>query len=315
MARQLRIEFAGAFNHITSRGNQKQPVFLSDRDRRYFLKLLGKANKKYGAVIHVYCLMNNHYHLLLETPHGNLSKVMHFINTAYTVYFNKQNDRVGHLFQGRYKAILIDADAYAQQVSLYIHLNPIRAGLVDLPEKYPWSSLKAYLGLDKGPPWLNTYFILKYYGVDIESAIEQYKILISGAVDKAPKNPFEGIEFSHILGREVFKERIYRTFINNIKEDRDLPRIRQVRQQLPIAKVQEAVNRVMGKQTKLAQRAAIFIVHMNTGYTLNEIGEYFGLSQSAIAQICHRMEEDLQRKMILNRTVKEIEKSLFLSNV
>ena len=134
MARQIRIEFPNAFYHITSRGNEQRAVFQGLRDREKFLSYLESATTRYGAVIHVYCLMDNHYHLFIETPAGNLSQIMHHINGAYTSYYNKKHERSGHLFQGRYKAILVEADEYAKELSRYIHLNPVRAAKVKTPD-------------------------------------------------------------------------------------------------------------------------------------------------------------------------------------
>ena len=128
MSRPLRIEYPGAFYHVTSRGNERKMVFQNSRDRERYLSYLESAHERYGAVIHVYCLMGNHYHLLLETPRGNLSQIIHHINGAYTTYFNVKRDRSGHLFQGRFKGILVEKDAYCKELSRYIHLNPVRAG-------------------------------------------------------------------------------------------------------------------------------------------------------------------------------------------
>ena len=145
MARPLRITYPGAFYHVTSRGNEQKPVFKSIKDRTKFLEYLKSATERYSAVIHAYCLMDNHYHLLLETPSGNLSRIMAHINGAYTSYFNKKRDRAGHLFQGRYKAIVVEADEYAKELSRYIHLNPVRAGIVKMPEEYKWSNYCYYI--------------------------------------------------------------------------------------------------------------------------------------------------------------------------
>ena len=155
MARQLRIEYPGAFYHITSRGNQKQPIALSDRDRFTFLRIIRDACEKFGAIIHTYCIMGNHYHLLLQTLSANLSRIMHFINTTYTHYFNWKNGKSGHLFQGRYSAILIDSEAYGLEVSRYSHLNPVRAKIVAQTEDYPWSSYREFMGSRTAPPWLD----------------------------------------------------------------------------------------------------------------------------------------------------------------
>ena len=154
MARALRITFPGAFYHVTSRGNERKAVFKSKRDREKFLEYLESATQRYDALIHAYCLMDTHYHLLLETPSGNLPQIMRHINGAYTTYFNVKRDRSGHLFQGHYKAILVDIDQYAKELSRYIHLNPLRAKMVELPEEYEWSSYKFYIGKQKAAKWL-----------------------------------------------------------------------------------------------------------------------------------------------------------------
>ncbi len=140
MARPLRLQYPGACYHVTSRGNEKKPIFRNQKDREKFLAYLESAVVRYEAIIHVWCLMGNHYHLFLETPTGNLSQIMRHINGAYTTYFDVKWKRTGHLFQGRYKAILVEADQYATELSRYIHLNPVRAGIVDTPEGYFWSS-------------------------------------------------------------------------------------------------------------------------------------------------------------------------------
>jgi putative transposase len=150
MARPLRIVYPGAYYHVMSRGNEQKEIFKSQRDREKFLEYLASANERYGAIIQAYCLMSNHYHLLLETPEGNLPQIMRHINGAYTTYFNVKRKRSGHLFQGRYKAILVDADSYAAELSRYIHLNPIRVGLAERSEDYPWSSYRSYIG--QSPP-------------------------------------------------------------------------------------------------------------------------------------------------------------------
>ncbi|MDP2269071.1 MAG: transposase, partial [Deltaproteobacteria bacterium] len=164
MARPLRIEYPGAFYHITARGNEQKDIFRDDKDRERFLGYLETAVGRYKAVIHVYCLMSNHYHLLLSTPEGNLSQIMRHINGGYTTWFNKRHNRYGHLFQGRYKAILVDADPYAGELSRYIHLNPVRAGMVRQPEQYQWASYTAYSGRAKIPRWLTTDWLLQYFG-------------------------------------------------------------------------------------------------------------------------------------------------------
>jgi putative transposase len=164
MARPLRIEYAGAFYHVASRGNEQKHVFKSHKDRQKFLSYVESAGVRYGAGVYAYCLMSNHYHLLLETPSGNLAQLMRHIIGAYTTYCNVKRQRTGHLFQGRYRAILVEADAYALELSRYMHLNPVRAGMVAKPEQDQWSNSRSYIGQRPTPAWLQTDCILGYFG-------------------------------------------------------------------------------------------------------------------------------------------------------
>ena len=136
MARPLRIEYDGALYHITSRGNERKAIFRDDEDRVGFLEALQKVNERFNWICHAYCLMNNHYHLVVETPDGNLSKGMRQLNGVYTQYFNRKHHRVGHIFQGRYKSILIEKESYLLEVSRYVVLNPVRAKAVKKPEDW-----------------------------------------------------------------------------------------------------------------------------------------------------------------------------------
>jgi REP element-mobilizing transposase RayT len=160
MGRSLRIEYPCAYYHVTSRGNERNNIFKNQRDRVKFLSYLESSVIRYGAVIHTYCLMHNHYHLLLETPLGNLSQIMQHVNGAYTNYFNTKHKRSGHLFQGRFNAILIEADAYLRELSRYIHLNPVRAGIITRPEDYRWSSYADYIDARKKSEWLRRHLFL-----------------------------------------------------------------------------------------------------------------------------------------------------------
>jgi len=153
MARPLRLEFAGALYHVTSRGNERKPIYFEEADFELFLNILGQVCEQHNWVIHAFCLMTNHYHLLVETPDANLSKGMRQLNGVYTQAINRRYRRVGHLFQGRYKAILVDKDAYLLELSRYIILNPIRAKMVDSLEEWPWSSWHCAMGLEASPDW------------------------------------------------------------------------------------------------------------------------------------------------------------------
>lgn len=155
MSRPLRIEFPGAAYHVTARGDRREPIYHDDRDRRAFVELLGQAMERFDAAILAYCLMGNHYHLVLQTREANLSRLMRHLNGVYTQRFNRRHDLAGHLLQGRYKAILVDRDAYLLSLCRYVERNPVAAGLVGDPVAWPWSSCRAHLGLEPAPGWLD----------------------------------------------------------------------------------------------------------------------------------------------------------------
>jgi REP element-mobilizing transposase RayT len=155
MARPLRIEFPGAVYHVTSRGDRREPIFVDDEDRRALLEVVGQALSRFDAQMLAYCLMGNHYHFVLHTRRANLSMLMRHVNGVYTQAFNRRHGKVGHLFQGRFKAILVDRDAYLLEVCRYVELNPVRARSVRQPEAWPWSSYRAHVGLAEAPQWLD----------------------------------------------------------------------------------------------------------------------------------------------------------------
>ena len=155
MARPLRIEFADAVYHVTARGNRQEPIFLDDHDRRLFLDLLAQAFDRFDAGALAYCLMGNHYHLVLRTRQPNLSALMRHVNGVFTQRVNRRHGKVGHVFQGRFKAILVDRDAYLLEVCRYVDLNPVRAGMVASARDWPWSSYQALTGASPVPPWLD----------------------------------------------------------------------------------------------------------------------------------------------------------------
>lgn len=315
MARPLRIEFPGAFYHITSRGNEQKDIFKSQRDRARFLSYLESATQRYGGVIHTYCLMNNHYHLLLETPLGNLSQIMRHINGAYTTYFNTKWKRAGHLLQGRYKAILVDVDEYAKELSRYIHLNPVRTEIVDRPEEYSWSSYRYYIGLEKRPDWLITDFTLSYFGTKVSNAQKRYRRFVEGMIREEYDSPLKDTVASTILGKEDFVEEIKRKYLNRKKVDRNLPALRELSPRLTVKGIIEEVNTVIGEDTVLLNKLGLYFCHRYSGSRLKEIGKHFGVGESAVSQASHRLEFKMSKDYKLRKKIKQIEKRLNMSNV
>lgn len=156
MSRPLRIEFPDALYHVTSRGDRREPIFNDDQDRQSFLDITGMALDRFDACALAYCLMGNHYHLVLHTRRANLSRLMRHINGVYTQAYNRRHNKVGHLFQGRFKAILVDRDPYLLEVCRYVDLNPVRANMVMHPADWPWSSYRAHAGIHTAQGWLDT---------------------------------------------------------------------------------------------------------------------------------------------------------------
>lgn len=315
MSRPLRIEYADAFYHITSRGNERKDIFRTRKDREQFLSYLESATERYGAVIHVYCLMNNHYHLLLQTPQGNLSQIMRHINGAYTTYYNIKNQRSGHLLQGRYKALLVDMDAYAQELSRYIHLNPVRAGIVERPEEYPWSSYRYYINANSKPEWPQTGFILNYFNKDTIKAQKEYRRFVEALGGKDYENPLNGVVGSTILGNDDFVSRVKERYLKGRRADRDVPALRKFEEKPAIEQIVAEVERMLGDEPTLSRRVKLYLCHRYTGKQLRKIGEYFKVSESGVSQASRRVAGILEKDKKLRGKVEEIKGELNLSRV
>jgi putative transposase len=175
MARPLRIEFAGALYHVTSRGNERRAIFRRDQDRRMFLTLLGQVTKRFRWSVSAYVLMTNHFHIVIQTSDANLSRGMQWLNGTYAAWFNHRHKRAGHLFQGRFHAFLVDKDAYFRELLRYVVLNPVRGKMVERPENYAWSSYRATAGLELAPAWLDVASATAWLSVDQTAAQAAYR--------------------------------------------------------------------------------------------------------------------------------------------
>ena len=312
MSRPLRITYPGAFYHITARGNEKKPVFKSRRDREKFLEYLGSASERYNAVIHIYCLMDNHYHLLLETPSGNLPQIMLHINGAYTNYFNVKKGRTGHLFQGRYKAILVEKDEYAKELSRYIHLNPVRAGIVKLPEEYEWSSYPEYIGKREKPAWICTDFIHGYFGKTKASAEKQYRKFVSSLIDTEYSCPLDEVVGSAILGRSDFISEIKEKYLSGKKTHKDVPALNALTDRVSTDDIYKEVENTCNDDPVLKRNIKIYLAKRHTGKRLKEIGNDFGIGEAGVSQVCRRMAKRIQKDKKLEKNIDAVRKSLGL---
>jgi len=207
MSKRIRIEFPGAVYHVYARGNSKDAVFLDDADRLKFLDYMCRGAEGYGLVYHSYCLMRNHFHLLLETPEANLSEGMHWLDSCYAGYFNWAHDHVGHVFQGRFQSIVVQRETYLMELCRYIVLNPVRAGIVDDPAFYPWSSFREIAGLRAGfGGAVSAGWILSYFGDEQESAQRGYARFVRDGAGM--RSPFDDVVAGTVLGDRNFRSEI-----------------------------------------------------------------------------------------------------------
>src|SRR4030042_1692045 len=314
VSRPLRIEYPGAFYHVTSRGNERRTVFQSNRDREKYLSYLESAHERYGAVIHVYCLMGNHYHLLLETPRGNLSQIIHHINGAYTTYFNIKRDRSGHLFQGRFKGILVEKDAYCKELSRYIHLNPVRASMVKTPSEYSWSSYRYFIGKDKKPQWLTTELVLGDFGGGGRKGYRGYREYVERRETKELESPFKRVIASTFLGSEEFIKNIRMEYLEKKKKDkRNIPAIKKILKGPSLEEIEKTVVKVLGKERALYKKMCIYLSHQYSGMRLEEIGTYFGMKNGAISQLSRRFKETIKGDKELGRIISKIKEEGLLN--
>lgn len=202
MARPARIEYEGALYHVTARGNERGKIFFTKADFRKFKEYLSEGQAKFGFVLHCYVLMTNHYHLMIETPEKKLSRIMHFLNSSYTTYINIKRKRSGHLFQGRYKAILVDKDSHLLELSRYLHLNPVRANMVERPEEYAQSSYGSYLA--DGDELVSTADSLAMLSAEKEQARQRYRQFVESALGEKPESPLQRVYGGMILGSVAF---------------------------------------------------------------------------------------------------------------
>ena len=204
MARPLRLEFTGAVYHLTGRGNARQKIFFNDADREMFVETLARVIERYGWIWHAYCLMANHYHLLVETPKANLSLGMRQLNGIYTQSFNRRHKRVGHLFQGRFKAILVEKDAYLLELCRYIVLNPVRVKGDIKMDGWKWSSYRATAGLASAPSFLSIDWVLGQFGKNRRAAQKRYREFVREGIGSRPWDELKGQIY---LGSDDFIEK------------------------------------------------------------------------------------------------------------
>lgn len=271
MSRPLRLEFAGAIYHVTSRGDRREDIYLNDSDREKWLVVLGSVCERFNWVVHAYCQMSNHYHLLIETVDGNLSRGMRQLNGVYTQYFNRTHKIVGHLFQGRYKAILVQKETYLLELTRYVVLNPVRAGMIDRLDEWRWSSFPAVAGLCDTPEWLDADWLLSQFGVKRQEAIRSYQQFIIDGIGK--NSPLAHVRHQLLLGNDAFVDK-YR---QKSKSDnlREVSKAQRRAIALPLDEYQQ---RYENRNEAMAQ------AYRSGAYTMVQIGEHFGVHYVTVSR-------------------------------
>jgi REP element-mobilizing transposase RayT len=303
MPRPKRIHYEGAVYHVTSRGNERRKIFLSDEERWLFLRILEEMIEHHGAVCHAWVLMDNHYHLLLETPEANLSFAMKHLNAIYTQKFNKKHHRSGHLFQGRFKAIVVEKDSYLKELCRYVVLNPVRAKMVKHPKDWKWSSYRGTAGQDKLEKWMETDWLLGQFGKNKKQAQAAYKKFVEEGIGQKG-SPWDDLHFRAYLGTKEFLGKVHETgkkhkYLDVPKYQKDVVR----RSPEEVLKVIGKVYGVKadeilksGKRGFDARDAAIYLLKKESKLSLKELGRRMGVGFSAVGnqwtRIKKRMETD-----------------------
>ncbi len=272
MARPLRLELAGALYHVTSRGDGREDIFLSDVDRVAWLETLAEVCDRFNWVCHAYCQMTNHYHLVIETPDTNLSKGMRQLNGVYTQRFNRSHRRVGHVFQGRFKAILVEKDSYLLELARYVVLNPLRANMVRRLEQWPWSSYRASCGQAAQPDWLQVDFVLSQFGAHRARAIAKYVAFVhEGARLPSVWGQLQGQVY---LGSKAFVVKM-QALVDKKPSLTEIPRAQR-----------RALTRALSDfADEHPRNDAMALAYLSGRHTMASIAEYFGVHYTTVSRL------------------------------
>ena len=314
MSRPLRVEYEHAFYHVISRGHRRENIFRNDGDRKKFLNKLSLAAERLQLKIHAYVLMSNHYHLLIETPQANIAKAMHDINAGYANWFRNKYRLIGSIFQGRFKAIVVEKDEYLLVLSAYIHLNPVKAGMVKTPEEYIWSSYGSYIGKNKPPSFLYMAEILAKF--KRRSAYGQY--VIGFLADEKGISPEDVYGKNSFLGSDGFIRRALSGFRGGKRNDgevSDEKTLRQVNADDVLEIMMTAFH--IGeediwsrKKGNVYRKIFIYMLRKHTDLTLQEIGKMLGMKYRAVSELERYFVDEVTEKKPLEKLVARVEKEL-----
>lgn len=315
MARKPRIEFPGALYHVIARGNHRSQIFLTPNDYEKYLSLVERYKERYGFRLYAYALLNNHLHLLIETTDNPLSKIMQGIQQTYTQFFNWKYDKVGHLFQGRYKAILCQKDTYLLELIRYIHLNPIRAGLVKSITHYPWTSYSSYLKNKKGK-LIDADVVLEQFGHDKITARRHYQQFIRAGIMKNHGEFIDEIVDQRILGDQSFVEKVLQhedRVSHNEDVISDKPELKKILDTICLRKGMVPV--IIRSNAKIddvvsARRAFIYLARIYFGYQLKEIALFLGIDITTVMKSVRVMTDRVSKEKCLREDIEWVLKEM-----
>jgi REP element-mobilizing transposase RayT len=319
MARPLRIEYEGAFYHITARGNEKREIYQSLSDYDKFKGFLKDAQDKYSCIVHCYVLMSNHYHLLIETPKANLSKIIHSINSSYTTYFNNSKKRNGHMFQGRYKACLVEPDSYLLELSRYVHLNPVRTKIAQRPEDYPYSSYRSYIHKD-GEDLVYRNLIWKMIAEGKqEDAVCKYKEFVDNTMGRELTNPLKQAHAGMILGGKEFIQKTIQRLRGMNAHKISIPCPADTNKVCDSDSIIDQICTYFRKSRDDLfnekgewRNIALYLIKKYTSLSNKQIGRIFGnISYSAVTKVYQRCGQKISYDPELSKKVKAINDYLF----
>jgi putative transposase len=314
MARQLRIELSGGIYHVLARGNEKKRIFRISGDRDRFLSLLPKAHAKYNCLFYAYGLLPNHYHLLIKTEKQNLSEVMHFINVSYSVYFNKKHNRTGHLFQGRFKSIIVEEESYLLELSRYIHTNADRAGFKGKINDRTWTSFCYYAGSCEKIPWLRSEWIIERFGKSWSIAQKEYARFIEDGLGGRLRDPLENAYKGVILGSQIFIDKTKQ--FSKKKLDHDIASYKSLSKWHTfdnIIGITSTYFKISAKELYrrrrlfLPRQITMYLVKEYTDLTLNEIGHRFGISGFAVSKNAKKIGKGSKDMKVIRELKKLLE--------
>jgi len=318
MARPLRIEYDGACYHVTARGNEGKRIYRNKSDYRQFKWYMTEAKEKFNCLYHAYVLMPTHYHLLIETPDGNLSEIMQYVNSSYAMYHNTKWERIGHLFQGRYKSILVERDSYFLELNRYLHLNPVRADIVEQPDDYVYSSYHAYVG-NRNDSLITTEYVLGMFGNNERQARKRYREFVTDGLSHDLENPFKHVIGQAILGSEEFVTRTLKGLNAHETRSPDIAYKGAFSHRPGVETILRVVSDYYGvsREDLLTTRnreyrmMAIYLLKTHTPLTNTDIGKLFnGISYSAVSHGHRRFSERLKTDIGLGKKLRAISEAI-----